>query len=112
MTPFVAEILGTFVLLLLGNGVVANVLLNDTKGNNGGWLMINMGWGFAVFAGVLVAPAFRGCDAKVADLSAVLKRSDFGVTAQITHQNDLVYAASHEMLPDSWLIRCVLHQRS
>ena len=52
---FVAETLGTFMLLLLGTGVVANVALAKTKGNNGGFLMVNFGWGLAVFAGVYVA---------------------------------------------------------
>ncbi|NJC22433.1 glycerol uptake facilitator protein [Arthrobacter pigmenti] len=52
---FVAEMFGTFMLLLLGTGVVANVALAGTKGNNGGFLMVNFGWGLAVFAGVYVA---------------------------------------------------------
>ncbi|WP_104165147.1 MIP/aquaporin family protein [Arthrobacter sp. SX1312] len=52
---FVAETFGTFMLLLLGTGVVANVALAKTKGNNGGFLMVNFGWGLAVFAGVYVA---------------------------------------------------------
>ncbi|WP_043445497.1 MIP/aquaporin family protein [Arthrobacter sp. L77] len=52
---FVAEAFGTFMLLLLGTGVVANVALARTKGNNGGFLMVNFGWGLAVFAGVYVA---------------------------------------------------------
>jgi glycerol uptake facilitator protein len=52
---FVAETFGTMLLLLLGTGVVANVALAGTKGNNGGFLMVNFGWGLAVFAGVYVA---------------------------------------------------------
>ena len=52
---FVAEMFGTFMLLLLGTGVVANVALAGTKGNNGGFLMVNFGWGLGVFAGVFVA---------------------------------------------------------
>lgn len=52
---FLSEFLGTAVLLLLGAGVVANVVLPKTKGNAGGWLLINFGWGLAVFAGVYVA---------------------------------------------------------
>ena len=50
-----SEFLGTATLLLLGAGVVANVILPKTKGNGGGWLLINFGWGLAVFAGVYVA---------------------------------------------------------
>lgn len=52
---FIYEIMGTAMLTLLGCGVVANVVLPKTKGNNGGWLLINFGWGLAVFAGVYVA---------------------------------------------------------
>lgn len=52
---FLSEIVGTFLLLLLGGGVVANVALTRTKGFNGGFLMVNIGWGLAVFAGVEVA---------------------------------------------------------
>ncbi|WP_069387719.1 MIP/aquaporin family protein [Cellulosimicrobium cellulans] len=50
-----SEFLGTMFLLLLGAGVVANVVLPRSKGFNGGWLLINFGWGLAVFAGVFVA---------------------------------------------------------
>ncbi|MBD3945682.1 aquaporin family protein [Nocardioides ganghwensis] len=52
---FLPEILGTATLLLLGCGVVANAVLPRTNGNGGGFLMINFGWGIAVFAGVFVA---------------------------------------------------------
>ena len=52
---FWSEFLGTAVLLLLGGGVVATNLLPKSKGKGGGWLMINWGWGLAVFAGVYVA---------------------------------------------------------
>jgi len=55
MQAFWSEILGTATLILLGAGVVANVVLPRTKGFNGGWLLINFGWGLAVFAGVFVA---------------------------------------------------------
>ncbi len=55
MQVFVSEIIGTGFLLLLGAGVVANVLLPKSKGFNGGWLLITFGWGFAVFAGVFAA---------------------------------------------------------
>ncbi|WP_304441536.1 MIP/aquaporin family protein [Demequina sp. NBRC 110053] len=52
---FIPEMLGTGMLILLGAGVVANVLLAKSKGLDGGWLLINFGWGLAVFAGVFVA---------------------------------------------------------
>lgn|SRR5690606_14561957 len=54
-TIIVSEIVGTMMLTLLGCGVVANHLLRDTKGHAGGFLMINFGWGLAVFAGVYAA---------------------------------------------------------
>ncbi len=60
MTPFIAEILGTFFLLLLGNGVVANIVLKDTKANDSGWMVITTGWGLAVYVGVLVAGPYSG----------------------------------------------------
>ena len=46
MNEFIAELIGTMLLVLLGNGVVANVVLNGTKGNNSGWIVIAFGWGF------------------------------------------------------------------
>lgn len=55
MTSFLSEFLGTMFLIILGNGVVANVVLSKTKGNNSGWIVITFGWGIAVFAGVYVA---------------------------------------------------------
>lgn len=57
MSTFVAEIVGTAVLVLLGNGVVANVLLKRTKGEGSGWLVITTAWAVAVFVAVaIVAP--------------------------------------------------------
>jgi glycerol uptake facilitator protein len=60
MTPFTAEIIGTMLMILLGNGVVANVVLRETKGNNSGWIVITTGWAFAVFVGVTVAGPISG----------------------------------------------------
>jgi len=60
MTAFTAEVVGTGLLMLLGNGVVANVLLKDTKGNDSGWLVITTAWALAVFVGVLVAARYSG----------------------------------------------------
>ncbi|MEJ7726371.1 MAG: aquaporin family protein, partial [Actinomycetes bacterium] len=54
-TVFLSEVAGTGMLLLLGCGVVANVALAKTKGAGGGFLLVNFGWGLAVFAGVYVA---------------------------------------------------------
>lgn len=60
MIPFAAELIGTMLLILLGNGVVANVVLNQTKGNGGGWIVITTGWALAVFVGVVVAGPYSG----------------------------------------------------
>jgi glycerol uptake facilitator protein len=60
MTPFLAEFLGTAVLIILGNGVVANVLLNRTKGNGAGWIVITFGWGMGVFVGVFCSSEYSG----------------------------------------------------
>jgi glycerol uptake facilitator protein len=60
MTAFVAEVIGTAILILLGNGVVANALLTRTKGNGGGWIVITWGWGMAVFVAIFITARFSG----------------------------------------------------
>lgn len=60
MSPLFAELIGTGLLLLLGSGVVANVVLVDTKGHAAGPMFIAAGWGVAVFVGVLVSSAYSG----------------------------------------------------
>jgi glycerol uptake facilitator protein len=64
-SPFIGELAGTMVLILLGNGVVANVVLNNTKGQNSGWIVITAGWGFAVMTGVFIANAFGSAAAHI-----------------------------------------------
>ncbi|AJC48608.1 aquaporin family protein [Allofrancisella guangzhouensis] len=56
----IAEVIGTMILILLGNGVVAGVVLNKTKSQNSGWIVITFAWGLAVFLGVLVAGPISG----------------------------------------------------
>lgn len=51
---FIAELVGTMILILFGNGVVANVVLSKSKGNNGGWIVITAGWAFAVAIGAYI----------------------------------------------------------
>ena len=58
MSPFIAELIGTTFLILLGNGVVANVTLSKTKGNNGGLIAITLGWAIAVFVAVFICTSF------------------------------------------------------
>ena len=60
MTIYVAEFIGTAILILLGGGVVANVVLNGTKGNNSGWMVITTAWALAVFVAVVVAGPHSG----------------------------------------------------
>lgn len=60
---FIGELLGTLVLILLGDGVVANILLKGSKGENGGWMVVTAAWGFAVMCGVFVAQKFGSPDA-------------------------------------------------
>ncbi|MGM9475658.1 MIP/aquaporin family protein [Pedobacter sp. GSP4] len=60
MNVYLAEFIGTALMILLGNGVVANVVLQGTKGNNGGWITITTAWALAVFVGVVVAGPYSG----------------------------------------------------
>lgn len=60
MHPYLAEAIGTLLLVLLGNGVVANVVLPRTKGHGGGWIVVAFGWGMAVFVGVWCVGAVSG----------------------------------------------------
>lgn len=65
MSPFLGELVGTLVLVLLGDGVVANVLLSKSKGHNSGWIVIATGWAFAVLVGVFAAIALGSPDAHI-----------------------------------------------
>jgi len=60
MSPFLGEFIGTMLLIIMGDGVVANVVLNKTKGNNSGWIVITFGWAMAVFLGVYVSTSLGG----------------------------------------------------
>jgi glycerol uptake facilitator protein len=60
MTPFLAEFIGTTMMMIIGNGVVANVVLPKTKGNNGGLISIVLGWTIAVFVGVYISASSSG----------------------------------------------------
>lgn len=60
MSAFVSEIIGTMLLILLGNGVVAGVVLRHSKAENSGWIVITMGWGLAVMIGVYAAGIYGG----------------------------------------------------
>lgn len=60
MSPFIGEFFGTALLILLGGGVVANVVLNKTKGQSSGWIVITFGWAMAVFLGVYASTNLGG----------------------------------------------------
>jgi glycerol uptake facilitator protein len=66
ISPFLGEFLGTLILILLGNGVVANVLLNRSKAAGAGWIVITAGWAFAVMSGIFTAVA---CGSSAAHLN-------------------------------------------
>lgn len=75
---FLYEFLGTATLILLGCGVVANVALKGTKGNGGGFLLVNFGWGLAVFMGVYVAFKSGAHLNPAVSLGLLLKGQDAG----------------------------------
>jgi glycerol uptake facilitator protein len=58
--PFLAELVGTAILIVLGNGVVANVVLGKTKGHGSGWIVITFGWGMAVYVAVFCVSKYSG----------------------------------------------------
>jgi glycerol uptake facilitator protein len=60
MSSFIGEFAGTALLIIMGDGVVANVVLNKTKGNNSGWIVITFGWAMAVFIGVYASLKLGG----------------------------------------------------
>lgn len=60
MSPFIAELIGTMLLIILGDGVVANVVLGQTKGQNSGWIVITAGWAFGVTVAVYAVGTFSG----------------------------------------------------
>ncbi|GJE45581.1 MIP/aquaporin family protein [Methylobacterium soli] len=65
ISPFLGELLGTMVLIILGNGVVAGALLRGSKAEGAGWIAITAGWAFAVLAGIFVATATGSPDAHI-----------------------------------------------
>ncbi len=60
MSPFLGEFIGTALLITMGAGVVANVVLSKTKGQNSGWIVITFGWAMAVFLGVYASNKLGG----------------------------------------------------
>jgi glycerol uptake facilitator protein len=77
MTPALAEFIGTTLLVTFGNGVVANVVLARTKGNNAGWIVITAGWAFAVFVGVFCSQSISGAHLNPAVTLAMAQAGEF-----------------------------------
>ena len=77
MNPFFAEFFGTAIIIVFGGGVVANVLLNKTKGNNSGWIVITFGWAVGVFTGVLIAAPHSGAHLNPAVTLALVLANKF-----------------------------------
>jgi glycerol uptake facilitator protein len=83
-SPVLGEFLGTMVLVLLGNGVVAGVVLKRSKAEASGWMVITAGWAFAVMAGVFTAIACGSSDAHLnpaVTLGFAVRAGDFGKVA-------------------------------
>lgn len=79
-SPVLGEFVGTLILILLGDGVVAGVLLKHSKSENAGWMVITAGWAFAVMAGVFTAIAFGSPDGHLnpaVTLGAAVATGDF-----------------------------------
>lgn len=83
MNPYVAEFVGTALLILLGNGVVANVLLARTKGNDAGWIVIAAGWGIAVYVGAFCTEKFSGAHLNPAVSVAMLIVDKLSLTEMV-----------------------------
>jgi len=80
MSPFLGEVIGTMLLILLGDGVVANVLLGKTKGNNSGWIVITTAWAMAVFVGAYVSAPVSGAHLNPAvTLGVAINSNDFSL---------------------------------
>jgi glycerol uptake facilitator protein len=80
MSPFFAEFFGTAIIIVFGGGVVSNVLLNKTKGNNSGWIVVTFGWAVGVFTGVLIAAPFSGAHLNPAVTLALVIANKFPVS--------------------------------
>jgi glycerol uptake facilitator protein len=80
MSIFTAELIGTAILILLGDGVVAGVLLNQSKAQNGGWIVVTMGWGLAVAIAVFAVGPFSGAHINPAVTIAAAASGQLGTT--------------------------------
>ena len=79
MNVYFAEFFGTALLILLGNGVVANVCLNKTKGQSSGWIVITTAWAFAVYVAVVVTGPYSGAHLNPAVTLGVAMKGAFAL---------------------------------
>jgi len=80
MNQFFAEFFGTAMIIVFGSGVVSNVLLTKTKGNNSGWIVISFGWAVGVFTGVLIAADVSGAHLNPAVTLALVLAGKFSAS--------------------------------
>ena len=80
MNQFFAEFFGTAMIIVFGSGVVSNVLLSKTKGNNSGWIVISFGWAVGVFTGVLIAADVSGAHLNPAVTLALVLAGKFSAS--------------------------------
>jgi glycerol uptake facilitator protein len=100
MSPFIAEIIGTAILILLGGGVVANVVLNKTYGNSSGWIVITTGWGLAVYVAVVIAGPYSG-----AHINPAVSIS-LAVAGKFPWEDVFLYVFA-QMLGADWVVHCL-----
>ena len=82
---FLSEVLGTGALILLGDGVVAGVLLSRSKAQNSGWIVITTAWAFAVFTGVLIAGPVSGAHLNPAVTLAFLLKGSINLPTAVVY---------------------------
>jgi glycerol uptake facilitator protein len=105
MSPFLGEFTGTALLILLGDGVVANAVLNKTKGQNSGWIVISFGWAMAVFVGV-----YCSASASKAHLNPAVTLA-FAVVGRLAWSKVLMYLGAQMLGAMAGALACWLAYR-
>lgn len=85
MSVFIAEMIGTAMLVLLGNGVVANVVLKNSKGESSGWIVITLGWAIAVFVAVFIVAPVSGAHLNPAVTIGLFTAGKVAASAMVTY---------------------------
>lgn len=85
MNAFFSEFFGTAMIIVFGGGVVSNVVLKNTKGNNGGWIVITFGWAVGVFTGVLIAAPVSGAHLNPAVTLALVLAHKFSPSLMVIY---------------------------